>query len=181
MASSTAAAVRGYAAGRIGSTPKHFPGFGRARANTDFRAVTIGASRRGLESDLRPFRAAIGAGAPAVMVAHALYPAYDGSRIASQSPVLLRLLREKLGFRGAIVTDSLDAAAVRSRSSVEAAAVRSVAAGADLLLVTGPDSYKRVHRRLLAAGRRSPGFRARVASAARRVRGLKRRLGLRAR
>ena len=92
VASLTAAAVRGYAAGGIGSTAKHFPGFWRARANTDQRAVTIGASRRALEGDLRPFGAAIRAGVPAVMVSHAVYPAYDQGRIASRSPVLLRLL-----------------------------------------------------------------------------------------
>jgi beta-N-acetylhexosaminidase len=180
VASLTAAAVRGYTAAGVGATAKHFPGFGRARANTDQAAVTIGASRRALEGDLRPFRAAIGAGVPAVMVSHAVYPAYDRGRIASQSPVLLRLLRGRLGFRGAVLTDSLDAAAVQARSSTGTAAVRSISAGADLLLVGGPSGYKRVHRRLLASARRSARFRARVADAAQRVRELKRRLGLRA-
>jgi beta-glucosidase-like glycosyl hydrolase len=78
-----------------------------------------------------------------------------------------------------VVTDSLDAAAVQARSSIETAAARSVSAGADLLLVGGPSGYKRVHRRLLASARRSARFRARVADAARHVRELKRRLGLR--
>jgi beta-N-acetylhexosaminidase len=178
VAALTAAAVRGFSAGGVGSTAKHFPGFGRARANTDDHAVTIGASRRGLERDLRPFRAAIRADVPAVMVSHGLYPAYDRRRIASQSPAVLRLLRERLGFDGAVVTDSMDAAAVLARSSVETAAVRAVAAGADLLLVGGPGTYKRVHRRLVATARRSPRFRARVGAAAQRVRDLKRRLGL---
>ncbi len=172
VASLTAAAVRGYASVRIGSTVKHFPGFGRARANTDQRAVTIGASRRALAGDLRPFRSAIAAGVPAVMVAHAVYPAYDRRRIASQSPAVIRLLRRELGFRGAIVTDSLTAAAVLGRSSVDTAAVRSLDAGADLLLVTGPGAYTRVYRRVLATARRSPRFRARVAAAAARVRAL---------
>jgi beta-N-acetylhexosaminidase len=179
VASLTAAAVRGYTAAGVGSTAKHFPGFGRARANTDQRAVTIGASRRALEGDLRPFGAAIGAGVPAVMVSHAVYPAYDRRRIASQSPVLIRLLRGRLGFRGAVLTDSLDAAAVHARSSTGTAAVRSISAGADLLLVGGPSGYKQVHSRLLARARRSPAFRARVADAAGHVRELKRRLGLR--
>jgi beta-N-acetylhexosaminidase len=180
VASLTAAAVGGYAASGVGATAKHFPGFGRARANTDQRAVTIGASRRALEGDLRPFGAAITAGVPAVMVSHAVYPAYDRARIASQSPVLLRLLRGRLGFRGAVLTDSLDAAAVQARSSIGTAAARSLSAGADLLLVGGPSGYKRVHRRLLASARRSSRFRARVADAAQHARELKRRLGLRA-
>jgi beta-N-acetylhexosaminidase len=169
VASLTAAAVRGYGAGGVGATAKHFPGFGRARANTDQRAVTIGVSRRALDGDLRPFSAAVREGVPAVMVSHAVYPAYDRRRIASQSPTLIGLLRGRLGFRGAVLTDSLDAAAVLARSSVDTAAVRSIAAGADLLLVGGPSSYTRVHRRLLAVARRLPRFRARVAAAAQRV------------
>jgi beta-N-acetylhexosaminidase len=180
VASLAAAAVRGYNAAGVGSTAKHFPGFGRARANTDQRAVTIGASRRALERDLRPFGAAIRAGVPAVMVSHAVYPAYDRGRIASQSPVLIGLLRQRLGFRGAVLTDSLDAAAVQARSSTGTAAVRSIAAGADLLLVGGPSGYQQAHSRLLAAARRSPRLRARVADAAGHVRELKARLGLRA-
>ena len=181
VASLTAAAVRGYAAGGIGASAKHFPGFGRARANTDDAGVTIGASRRALERDLRPFGAAIRAGVPAVMVSHALYPAYDRHRIASQSSTLIGLLRGRLAFKGAVLTDSMDAAAVLARSSLETAAVRSVSAGADLLLVGGPSSYTRVHRRLLATARRSPRFRARVAAAAQHVRELQGRLGLRVR
>src|SRR4051812_7277192 len=141
-ASLTAAAVRGSAAAHVGSTAKHFPGFGRARANTDQRAVTIGASRRALEGDLRPFEAAVGAGVPAVMVSHAVYPAYDRSRIASQSPVLIRLLRGRLGFRGAVLTDSLDAAAVQARSSTGTAAVRSISAGAGPTPPGGPPPHK---------------------------------------
>src|SRR4051812_24513494 len=180
VAALTAAAVRGYTAAGVGATAKHFPGFGRARANTDQRAVTIGASRRALEGDLRPFGAAVEAGVPAVMVSHAVYPAYDRGRIASQSPALLRLLRGRLGFGGAVLTDSLDAAAVQARSSTGTAAVRSVSAGADLLLVGGPSGYKQVHRRLLSSARRSARFRARVADAAQHVRELKLRLGLRA-
>jgi beta-N-acetylhexosaminidase len=178
VASLTAAAVRGYTAARIGATAKHFPGFGRARANTDQRAVTIGASRRALAGDLRPFRAAIAAGVPAVMVAHAVYPAYDPRRLASQSPAVIGLLRNGLGFDGAVVTDSLTAAAVLQRSSVATAAVRSLDAGADLLLVTGPAAYASVYRRVLASARRSPRLRAKVAAAAARVRELGRRAGL---
>jgi beta-N-acetylhexosaminidase len=178
VASLTATAVRGYAAAGIGATAKHFPGFGRARANTDQRAVTIRASRRALAADLRPFRAAIAAGVPAVMVAHAVYPAYDRRRLASQSPAVIRLLRQRLGFQGAIVTDSLTAAAVLERSSVATAAVRSLDAGADLMLVTGPAAYTSVYRRVLATARRSPRFRAKVAAAAARVRELGRRAGL---
>jgi beta-glucosidase-like glycosyl hydrolase len=67
------------------------------------------------------------------------------------------------------VTDSIEAEAVLDRSLVEVAGVRSVAAGADLVLMTGPGSYTPVYQRLLARARRSPGFRRRVEESAERV------------
>jgi beta-N-acetylhexosaminidase len=154
---------------------KHFPGFGAARANTDDAVVRIDRSRRQIEqTELRPFRAAIAATVPIVMVAHALYPAFDGRRIASQSPVILQtLLRGKLGFRGVVVTDGMEARAVLARSSVQTAAERSVRAGADIVLLTSSRSYLPVYNRLLARARSDKSFRARVAQAYARVHALK--------
>jgi beta-N-acetylhexosaminidase len=168
----TAAAVRGFRDARVLSTAKHFPGLGPARANTDFASATVtGLAAR----DLRPFKAAIAARVPLVMASHALYPALDRTRIASQSPaVLTGLLRGRLRFRGAVITDSLEAQAVVRRSSTPTAAARSLRAGADLLLTTGRGSYLPVLRRLIAESRRSAGFRARLREAAGRVRALRR-------
>jgi beta-N-acetylhexosaminidase len=103
------AAVRGWRSGGVAATAKHFPGLGGAPANTDDAIVTIDRSRAALDAlDLPPFRAAVAAGVPLVMVGHARYPALDRSRIASQSrPVLEGLLRDELGFEGVVVTDSL--------------------------------------------------------------------------
>jgi beta-N-acetylhexosaminidase len=181
VARSTEAAVRGYAAERVGATAKHFPGLGRATANTDDTSVTVPASRAALDqTDLVPFRAAVRAGVPLVMVSHARYPALDGARIASQSPVVDGLLRRELGFRGVAVTDSLEAQAVLDRSGVAEAAQRSVAAGVDLVLMTGSGSFNQVQPPLLARARRDAAFRRQVTRAADRVLALKRRLGLRA-
>jgi beta-N-acetylhexosaminidase len=77
-----------------------------------------------------------------------------------------------------VITDSMEAAAVLKRSSLELAALRSLNAGADLLLLTGPGSFPRVYRELTIAAKRSAKFRARIAEAAARVIALKRSLGL---
>jgi beta-N-acetylhexosaminidase len=160
---------------RVLPAPKHFPGFGRATENTDDAPVTITASRAQLEVDLAPFRAAIEADVPLLMVSHAVYRALDPARLASQSPAVLRdLLRDELGFGGAVITDSLEAEAVLARSPVEVAAERSLAAGADLLLMTGKGSWIRVFPHLLRRARRSPALRARIAASARRVADLRR-------
>lgn len=169
-------AVRGWRAGGVASTAKHFPGLGAARVNTDDASVTIRRSRSQLEAvDLPPFGAAIRAGVPLVMVGHARYPALDPRRIASQSPVIIEgLLRNRLGFRGVVVTDSMEAeASLATGGDFATVCERAVRAGADLLLLTGEGSYAPVYRRLLAVAGRSPAFRARVRESAARVLALK--------
>jgi beta-N-acetylhexosaminidase len=170
----TAASVSGYRDRRVAPTLKHFPGLGATGTNTDDAPVTISTPRA-----LPPFEAGIKAGAQLVMASHALYTGLDRRNIASQSkPILTTLLRQKLGFKGVVITDSMEAAAVLKRSSLETAALRSIAAGADLLLLTGSGSFPRVEKQLLIGARQSPKFRARIAEAAARVIALKRSLGL---
>jgi len=174
------AAVEAHARERVGATVKHFPGLGSATVNTDDGSATIEDSRAALEVTLAPFRAAVRAGTPLVMASHALYPALDPDAIASQSrPILVELLRGRLGFEGAVITDSIEAQAVLDRSDVATAAERSVRAGADVVLMTGSGSWNLVYPRLLERARSDPDFRARVGEAAARVLALKRRLGLR--
>ena len=62
--------------------------------------------------------------------------------VASQSPaVLQQLLRSKLGFKGVVVTDSIEAVAVRATGSTEQAAIRSIEAGNGIVLTTGRGSW----------------------------------------
>lgn len=168
-------ATRAYAAAGVAATLKHFPGLGAATTNTDDAPAVVAASRERLLAELAPYR---GTPAPLVMVGHARYPALDPDRIASQSRAIVTgVLRAELGFDGVAITDSLEAEAVnQTRGGVGAAAVRSVAAGIDLLLMTGPGSFLPVRDALLARSRRSPAFRARVAEAAARVVALRRAL-----
>ncbi len=183
VASLVEAAVAAYREARVAATAKHFPGLGGATANTDDAPATIRTGREELEqSDLEPFRAAIGAGVPIVMVGHARYPAFDRDNIASQSNTVIEgLLRQELGFDGVVVTDSLEAEASldASSGSVPLGAIRALEAGADLALTTDDASYAPVFERLLDRARRSPEFRARIERSAGRVLELKRRLGLR--
>ena len=165
-----AASVSGYRGTGVAPTAKHFPGLGAATANTDFAGATASA-------ELDPFQAAVAAGVPLVMASHAVFPALDPARPASQSHAILTgLLRGRLGFTGVVVTDSLEARAVVRHSSTPVAAVRSIAAGADLALTTGRGSYLPVLRALRAEQRRSPAFRARVRESAARVLALQERL-----
>jgi beta-N-acetylhexosaminidase len=174
VVAATRASIRGMGEGRVVATAKHFPGLGGSAVNTDDAPATVPGD---LVGDLVPFRAAIEEGVPLVMLSHALYPAFDASAIASQShSIATGLLREELGFRGTIVTDSMEAQAVLAVSGIADAAERSVRAGADLLLLTGSASWNEVHPRLVEEARRDPEFRERVRESAARVLALKREL-----
>ena len=170
-AEATAESVKGWRKGRVAPTAKHFPGLGGATTNTDFGSATIERSAQQIrEEDLVPFKAAIGAGVPLVMAGHALYPALDGERIASQSqPIIQGLLREELGFDGVVITDSTEAKAVQEITDVQEAALRNIRAGVDIVLTTGRGSYIHVYRALLAEAKRDPEFRERVRESAERV------------
>jgi beta-N-acetylhexosaminidase len=175
-AAAMADAVAGWRAGGVAATAKHFPGLGGASVNTDDGPATVERSRAQLEAtDLPPFAAAIEAGVPLVMVGHALYPALDPDRIASQSrPVIEELLRERMGFRGVVVTDSMEARASLATGPIETVSERAVRAGADLLLLTGRGSYTPVYEHLAELAARDPAFRARVRESAARVLALER-------
>jgi beta-N-acetylhexosaminidase len=165
-----AESVAGWREAGVGTTVKHFPGLGGASVNTDDASATVDRTRRQLNDDLAPFAFAIEAGTEFVMASHAVYPALDPDRIASQSPAVIEdLLRGELGFEGVVMTDSLEAQAVQDVSDVEEAAIASAAAGVDVILTTGQGSYIRVHRALLARARGDRDFRRRVEQSAARV------------
>jgi beta-N-acetylhexosaminidase len=174
VAAATRAAIRGMRAARVATTAKHFPGLGGSQVNTDDAPATVEGE---IDTDLVPFEAAIAERVPLVMLSHALYPALDADAIASQSRAIAAgLLRERLGFEGVAVTDSMEAQAVLARSGVADAAVRSIRAGADLVLLTGSASWNEVFPRLLDEAQSDRGFRARVRESAARVLALKRAL-----
>jgi beta-N-acetylhexosaminidase len=174
VAAATRASIRGMRAEGIAATAKHFPGLGGSQVNTDDAPATVAGE---IHTDLVPFEAAIAERVPLVMLSHAHYPALDADAIASQSPAIATgLLRDELGFEGVVVTDSMEAQAVLAGSGVAEASVRSIRAGADLVLLTGSASWNEVFPALLDEARRDPDFRARVRASAARVLSLKRAL-----
>jgi len=128
--------ARGLATGGAGACAKHFPGLGSLAFSTDDRPYVLGRVR---EADLAPYRAAVEAGVPCVMVGHGVYPTL-GPRRAALEPAAYRLLRD-LGFEGVAITDSLDVV----RGHAQEWAVAAARAGADLLLFTsGPDAARAI-------------------------------------
>jgi beta-N-acetylhexosaminidase len=134
-----AAFVRGVEENGGMATAKHFPGHGDTSTDSHLDLPLVSSDRAHLEQvELAPFRAAIAAGAGSIMTGHlavaALEP--DPNVPATMSPkITTDLLRGEMGFDGLVVTDALDMGGVTVRYPPGEVAVRSILAGADVLLV----------------------------------------------
>lgn len=116
---------------------KHFPGHGRADADSHALLPSVNISATWLEKDeLTPFRAALDAGVASVMTAHVAYRALDPSGVPAtlSAPILTTLLRGSMEFDGLIVSDSLEMQGVLAAGTEAEVALRAIAAGCDVLL-----------------------------------------------
>ncbi|WP_310246860.1 glycoside hydrolase family 3 N-terminal domain-containing protein [Nocardioides sp. BE266] len=137
VAEHVVAAANGFASSGILPVVKHFPGHGSVPADSHVTLPVQTKSRKELRTtDLVPFRTAIGAGLPAVMVGHLDVRAIDPRVPSSLSrKVVTGLLRDDLGFGGLVVTDALDMAGVTRGRDPGRTAVQALRAGADVLLM----------------------------------------------
>ncbi|HVC04610.1 MAG TPA: glycoside hydrolase family 3 N-terminal domain-containing protein [Candidatus Acidoferrales bacterium] len=127
----------GLAAGGIIPVIKHFPGLGQASANTDVKPATTLPWTTLEGAGLLPFKSAISAGAPAVMIANAVVPGLTTLPASISPNAITGELRDQLGFQGLVMTDSLSAGAlVDIGYTVPKAVVAAIAAGADMVLYT---------------------------------------------
>ena len=94
--------------------------------------------------ELVPFKKAIAADADMVMVAHILIPKLDKKNPASLSKKMITdILRNELNFTGVVITDDLAMRAITENGEIGKSAVKSVLAGADILLVNHDDENQR--------------------------------------
>ena len=118
---------------KVGSTLKHFPGYGD---NGDSHTAIIQDNRSLDElrqADFLPFQAGIDAGADSVLVSHNILSKID-TVPSSISPKITDLLRKELHFKGVIMTDDFDMAGLADFVSQEEAAFQVILAGNDLIL-----------------------------------------------
>lgn len=131
--------ARGLGNAGVIATAKHFPGHGDTYLDSHLALPRVDKPRGVLEKlELYPFRKAVEAGIPAIMTAHIIYSQLDPLNPATLSKTVLSgLLREEWGFEGVIVTDSMGMKAIADNFPDGQAAVRSVGAGADIVLALG--------------------------------------------
>lgn len=130
--------MRGAAREGVACCVKHFPGHGDTHTDSHHHLPVVDKSLAELQAlELVPFRL-LAAEAPALMTAHIVYPQLDAQRPATLSPVLLsQVLRDRLAYRGVVITDALMMKAVHERWGPARAAVMSLGAGADMPLAQG--------------------------------------------
>ncbi len=173
------AALAGYARAAIIAAPGHFPGEGAASADPAAMAATVGGSLASLRArDLVPF-AALAPRAQVIVMSNAEYAAFDGVTPAGLLPAAVRLLRDAYGFRGVVMSDDLDATLQPTGATAGTVAVEALAAGDDLLYISGPPSeHLEAYRAVLAAAEQSAAVRRRVRDALLHDLTLKARAGL---
>ncbi|MBQ6358188.1 MAG: hypothetical protein IJI97_04430 [Clostridia bacterium] len=139
------ACIEGLQTGGCLSIAKHFPGHGATNADSHNTTPVVKKTQEELEAyELVPFERAVVAGVDGVMVAHILYPEIDPDFIASQSRIIIDgILRGEMGFTGLVMADDFRMNGLRSRSSLEEAAVRFILAGGDMILCGANHSYQR--------------------------------------
>jgi beta-N-acetylhexosaminidase len=175
----SAAWIRGLQQGGMLATLKHFPGHGDTTVDSHLGLPLIEHPRERLEAvEVAAFRPGLAAGAAAVMVAHIELPALDPSRgpATFSQPVVTGLLREQLGFRGLIFTDSMLMDGVARMGTSAENAVKAVLAGNDMVL-DSPDMID-AFRGLKAAVESGVISRPRLEASVRRILMAKATLGL---
>lgn len=173
-----AAQVGGYQGAGVIATVKHFPGHGDTDVDSHYGLPIIHHDRATLDRvDLHPFKAAVAAGADAVMTAHIVVPALDGSGLPAtlSRPILSGLLREELGFDGVIITDALGMQGAQVLPP-ERIPVEAIKAGADILLM--PPDVALAYEAVLDAVRNGEISERRIDESVTRILELKMRRGL---
>ncbi|MBQ0848862.1 glycoside hydrolase family 3 C-terminal domain-containing protein [Streptomyces sp. BH-SS-21] len=179
VAGLVAAQVKGYQGAGVAATSKHFPGHGDTETDSHYGFPVIEHTEaQWAELDAPPFKAAIAAGIDSIMTAHIMVPALDpaGDPATLSHPILTGILRERLGYDGVVVTDSLGMEGVRTKYGDDRVPVLALKAGVDQLL--NPPKLDIAWNAVLQAVRGGELTEARLDESILRVLRLKAKLGL---
>jgi beta-N-acetylhexosaminidase len=131
VARAARAAADGLLGGAVLPVMKHMPGHGRTVVDShhDLPVAAAPAEELG-RTDFVPFRAL--ADLPMGMTAHIVVPAYDPDRPSTQSPRMIRVIRDEIGFGGLLLSDDLNMEALKGTLADRTSA--ALAAGCDVAL-----------------------------------------------
>lgn len=160
---------------------KHFPGHGDTAADSHIELPEVNYDLDRLKSfEMAPFKEAIGDNADAVMVAHILIKGIDPENPATLSETIITgMLRGMMKFDGVIITDDMTMGAIEKNYNIGDAAVKSIIAGSDIIMVChGHDRQKEAIDAVKAAVEGGALDESRINKSVRRILKLKRKYGL---
>lgn len=149
----TGAIIQAQQQAGVTSVLKHWPGIGGGGSDPHLSLDSLAPVDQLRTKDLIPFDRAIDSGVPAIMVAHATVPGLtaDDEPTSLSRAAITDELRGRQGFDGLVITDSLGMGAVVNTIPQDEAAVRAIAAGADIALLSGTDIVGAAHELLTEA------------------------------
>ena len=121
------------------ATAKHFPGHGDTNVDSHLGLPMINHTLEELEKvELVPFRSAIENGVDAIMSAHIVFSEIDKSGLPGtlSKTILTDLLRNKLNFKGLIVSDCMQMKAIDDQYTTERGTVMGIKAGLDIACIS---------------------------------------------
>jgi beta-N-acetylhexosaminidase len=161
--------VSGLQESGVAACAKHFPGHGDTLEDSHVELPTVERDVEATAAMLLPFRAAIEAGARAVMTAHIRVAGLDDAPATLSPAVIGGLLRGELGYEGVVITDALEMRAVSATVGAEEGAVRALKAGADALCLGHDLHPEPVHAAVVEAVRSGRLAEARLSEAVERL------------
>jgi len=164
--------LKGLKATQVLGSGKHFPGLGEGDLDSHHKLPVIRKSWKKLwAEDLAPYRE-LHDQFPFVMVAHACFPEITKDKLpASLSKKWMKdILRDKIGYRGLIVSDDLEMGGALSAGPIEEVSVETLRAGADMFLIChNQDLVWRSYEAVVREAEKDRHFAAHVAQASARV------------
>lgn len=129
--------MKGLQSENVITAVKHFPGHGDTHVDSHLELPEVNKSLEELqELEFIPFENAIEEGVDIVMTAHILLPQIDSEYPSSMSQkIITGVLREQLEFGGVVMTDDMTMKAITNHYQIGEAAVKSIQAGTDIILM----------------------------------------------
>lgn len=131
--------MRGLMEGGVLASVKHFPGHGDTAVDSHLGLPVIEKTiEQLLELELKPFQAAIAAGAEGIMSSHILFPLIETTGVPAtmSRTIITDLLKTRLGFEGLVVSDCLEMDAIKEFYGTARGALGALKAGVHLVFVS---------------------------------------------
>ncbi len=163
-------AVKGLNSSGMCATIKHFPGMRGASSDTHLTAANVGSDIAELrQNDFKPFKSGIKAGAEFCMLSHESVNSVTGDTTpATMSSLVIKdILRGELGFDGIVISDAMNMKPITERYSSDEAAVLSIKAGVDIVLM--PDDLEEAYDGVIKAVKDGKISEKRINSSVRRI------------